>query len=123
MKKINLAFITILIFGLGVFNSCDKDDTEIENLIVGIWEISESEDGYSFTLTITFNSDNTGTVMEEYVEDGSTERYTEDFTYSTNDNNLHITMDDETVELTYAISDNQLTINEEGEAALVLTRK
>ena len=123
MKKINLAFITILILGLGVFNSCDKDDTEIENPLVGTWEISESEDGYSFTLTITFNSDNTGVVIEEYVEDGSTERYTEDFTYSTNDNNLLITMDDETVELTYAISDNQLTITEEGEAALVFTRK
>lgn len=123
MKKINLALITILIIGLGVFNSCDKKETESTDPIVGVWELKESGDGYSLTLTITFNSNKTGMLKEEYIEDGSTESYTDNFTYSTDNNDLVLIIDEETIELTYSISGSKLTISEEGEDMLIFTKK
>ena len=123
MKKFNLALITILVIALGVFNSCDKEEDEPTNPILGTWELTETGDGYSFTLTITFNANKTGILKEEYIEDDSTESYTDNFTYSTDNNDLVLIIDEETIELTYSVSGNKLTISEEGEEMLIFTKK
>ena len=120
MKKFSFVGMVVMIFVLTSVISCDKEETA--DPIIGTWEYSFSEEGYSTTITFTFNSDNTGSLFAKYVEDGETETESFNFTYSTNGSTLSITGLGDIGELPYTIADNKLTIIEDGEV-LIFTKK
>ena len=122
MKKFNLLFITILILGLGVFNSCDKEDDEEIIPLIGTWEMATELEGVSIALTMTFNQDYTGMAQIRYTLDEVTESETESFTYSVNGNTLTMEIEGESETATFTISGNQLIINAEDEI-LILTKQ
>lgn len=110
-----LALITV--------TSCDKDDDEpVENSIVGTWEHVQSLEGFSMTVTMTFNADLTGTSKMVIVSGDDTETISTNFTYSTSGSTLTLKEGGDTEILTYSISGNQLTLSEDGEN-IVFTRK
>ena len=116
---IKLSFV--LFFALPILiTSCDKDE-ELSGL-VGTWEYSDSEEGVSLSVSITFNSDNTGKMLLTMTYDGDTETESGNFTWSTDGDILSITEDGETTSVKYSISGNKLTITEDGED-MVFTRK
>jgi hypothetical protein len=120
MKKFNAFGIVFLVLLFSFFTSCNDEET-IDPLI-GVWELSEVEDGITMTITLTFNADKTGSVKVMIMIEGISESETENFTYNTDSNILTMTMDGESSEVTYSISGNKLTITEDGET-LVFTKK
>lgn len=121
MKKLSVAFLMLMVLSLGTFISCDKEEDEIENL-VGTWELSEVVEGFSMTITVTFNSDQTGSSSTVYMEDGETESETGNFTYSIDGSTITIVTDEESSIITYSISGNKLTITDDGDL-MVFTKK
>jgi len=71
------------------FSSCkdDKDGKELESTnLVGRWEcMQQDDDGTSFKMVLTFNSDATGTI-EEALSTKATYAYSMKFTWSTTTN-------------------------------------
>ena len=123
MKKINAIGITFILLILGSFISCDKNKEENTiNLIVGTWEYEESSEGFSMTVTLTFNSDNTGVSKIEIVYDGIPDTETSNFTYQISGNKLTVNEDGDISEVTYSISGDKLTITEDG-YDMVFTKK
>lgn len=120
MKKFNVIGVVFLVLLFSFFTSCNDEETP--DPLVGVWELSEVEDGITMTITLTFNSDNTGSVKVMVIIEGISESDTENFTYSTAANILTMTMGGESSEVTYSISGNKLTITEDGET-LVFTKK
>ena len=122
MKKINLLFITISVIALGVFNSCDKDDDEEINLLIGTWAMTEVIEDETISVKITFNADFSGVSKVEYNEDSYIYNESENFTYGINGDVLTIVSGSETDVLTFSITGNVLTISDEEEDVLVLTK-
>ena len=87
MEKKSLwgSMLTIMMVAMlcGVMTACSDDDNDNESGIVGTWTGS---DGYH-TLTLTFNSGNTGTYISKYEDqDSGTKTETGTFTYTTTEN-------------------------------------
>ncbi len=115
-----IKFLFMLFLALPLlFTFCGKD--EIHEL-VGTWEYSGSSEGMAISISITFNSDNTGERSFTWTFEGETETESDNFTWSTDGNTLTITEKGETFSLKYNISGNKLTIEMDGEET-VLTRK
>lgn len=124
MKKISFVGMLVMIFVLTSIISCDKEDAV--DPIVGTWEYFLSEEGYTETITFTFNLDNTGSLSARYVEDGETETESYNFTYSANATKLNITGLGDMDEFSYTIFGNKLTLtfdSDGGEVVLILTKK
>lgn len=120
MKNL-IKLLLVLFFALPVLiTSCDKDEDLSE--LVGTWEYSVIEQGFSLSISITFNSDNTGKTLISTTFEGETESESGNFTWSTADDILSVTQDGETTSVKYSISGNKLTITEDGED-MVFTRK
>lgn len=98
---------------LSVSCSDDNDDMDNDSALVGSWEMSETEDGYDYSIVVTFRSNGTGT--SSYVEtyDGETDTDTENFTWFTDGNILTLTIDGDEELVTYSISGNNLSITNE----------
>ena len=100
----------------------DDDDDNGVNPIVGTWEMSETWEGITETISVTFTENNKGTMVATFSVDGDTETETSSFTWRTSGNQLTIVVDGETEVLTYSISGNKLTIKDDEGFELVLTR-
>jgi len=101
--------------------SCSDDDDNDVNPLVGSWGMTEMEQGYEYTLTITFNENLNGTITTVETYDGETETYNQTFTWSTDGNKLTLIIDGYTDISTYSISGNKLTVTSDGDIT-VLTR-
>ncbi len=121
MKKVKFLLIFIMIAVVSF--SCKKDDDDDVNPIVGTWEITETLDGDTISLEVTFKDDLSGTLLTEVIYDGQTFSESDNFTWSTNGNKLTIVMYGETDISTYAISGNKLTITDDNGDATVFTKK
>ena len=117
MKSFHFLSIACIVFAFIVVTSCDKDEEEkAENPIVGTWEHVEAMEGFSMTVTMTFNADLSGTSKMVLVIGGETETVNTNFTYSTNGSTLTLIEGGESVTITYSISGNTMILTEEGEA-------
>ncbi len=110
----NIKYLFLMVFSLLVV-SCNSDDDGGSNVndsaLVGSWGAKEIVDGVEYDLTITFNANGSGTIVDKFTIEGETETETTSFTWKTSGNKLTISIPDEpTDELTYAISGNRLTI-------------
>jgi len=119
-----LRFLAIVTLLLAVFSlpACDKDDDSTNDSIVGTWEHVESMEGFSMTVTMTFNADYTGISKIVLVIAGESDTETTGFTYSINGSLLTLIESGESSILTFSISGNKLTLTEDGEN-IVFTRK
>lgn len=109
LKIKNLLFAFVLIS----FASCssDSDDMAISDL-VGTWAASESDAGISIDVTATFKADYSGSIVYVITFDGASETQTESFTWSTDGNQLTLTIGGEAETATYSISGDKLTISD-----------
>lgn len=120
MKKVKFLLIFIMIAMVSV--SCKKDDDDDVNPIVGTWEFTETLDGETISLEVTFKENLSGILLTEVIYDGQTFPESDNFTWSTNGNKLTIVMNGETDTSTYSISGNKLTISDGGDT-FVFTKK
>lgn len=109
-----------MIFALALSVSCSSDDDSSSDTsdLVGSWETSDIQEGIEYSITITFNVNNSGTSLMISTLDGFRKTESEDFTWSTNGNKLTINSDVGT----YSISGNKLTLNNDG-VEMVFTKK
>lgn len=121
MKKVKFLLIFIMIAMVSI--SCKKDDDDDINPIVGTWEVTETLDGDTISLEITFKENLSGILLTEVIYNGQTFSESDNFTWSTNGNKLTIVMNGETDTSTYSISGNKLTITDDGDDAVVFTKK
>lgn len=112
MKKIKYLLIMVLALTLSVSCSDDNEDNNDSDL-VGTWKMSESEEGYEYSVLVTFKSDASGTIVSVETFDGETESDTENFTWGTDGNKLTLVIDGDQETATYSISGNTLTITNE----------
>ena len=117
MKSFHFLSIACIVLALIVGTSCDEDEDETAvDPIVGTWEHVEAVEGFSMTVTMTFNADLTGTSIMVIEIGGESETVTTNFTYSTNGSTLTLIEGGESVTITYSISGNKLILTEDGEA-------
>ena len=93
--------------------SCSDDDNDIDNDLVGSWEMTESDEEYEYKTTITFNSNGTGVVVSVETYEGETDTYNDNFTWGTEGDQLTVVLDGQTETITYSISGNKLTLLDE----------
>lgn len=119
----NLKYVLIMFVSLTMAVACNDDDGEMDkNSLIGSWEMSESDSGFEYSLTVTFKSNSSGTMAAFASFQGEEEMSSDSFTWSTDGNILTIVMDGETSKTTYSISGDQLTISDD-EETLVLIRQ
>lgn len=115
-----------MIVALTVSVSCDDDDDDNagDDALLGTWMYSESdeEEDYYYSTSITFKSNDTGTIVYTETYDGMTESDTDSFTWSSNGNTLTLELFGEIETVTYSISGNKLTINGDGDT-IVFTKQ
>ena len=117
MKRIG---ILLFVFAMAL-TSCSKDDDQ--DPLIGSWELTEIYGDDVETQLITFKSNQTGVVIFTYKYGTEPEETdSSSFSWTTSNNLLTITIEEETVSLAYAISGNKLTLSESGEA-YIYTRK
>lgn len=106
MKKNNLLFITILVIALGVFNSCDKDDDEInyDPELIGTWMREEIFEEITNVEVFTFNEDLTG--LYNNFEKGDIADLPRPISYKVENDIITMTIEgwDQTVTGTYSFS-------------------
>jgi len=122
MRQLHFLAIATLLLAIFGLPACDKDDDSTNDSIVGTWEHVESIEGFSLTVTMTFNADHSGTSKLVMIIAGETDSETTNFTYSTSGSTLTLTENGESTTLTYFVSGNTLTLTEDGEK-IVFTRK
>lgn len=124
MKKIMYLFVMFAAVMVSV--SCNNDDDEGfddnfddnfgDSALFGTWVLTEFEDGETFTETVTFNENLSGTLVSTETFEGETESVSESFTWSTDGNKLRLIIGGETEILKYSISGDNLTVTtEDGE--------
>lgn len=119
MKKTGIILVVLLMSLI----SCSKDDDEnLVNPLIGSWEVAFVEDDIAINQVLTFNANETGTMLITLTFLGQTETQTENFTWSATANNLTLVIGGETAVATYAIAGNKLTVSVDGET-IVFTRK
>ena len=112
MKKIK--YLLVMIFTVMVCVSCDNADDEetlADPALVGEWVYTEVDLTDFFSLTLTFESDLKGSLVQVEFEGGQETTEIVSFTYSINGNQLTLVGGGETEVSTYSISDNSLTID------------
>jgi hypothetical protein len=125
MKNIKYLFVVFLSVLLSV--SCNNDDDNTNDLndsaLIGSWDFTEIEEGEELYINLTFNSNNTGTLVIKITFEGDTETESENFTWSTTGNKLTFKSSSEPPSvITYSISGNKLTMTDEDGFVTVLTR-
>jgi hypothetical protein len=115
MKKFKYLLIMVLAVTVSVSCSNDDDDDDFDDsngdtALVGTWGLTESEDGVTFTETVTFNENLSGTLVSSETFEGETVSEYQSFTWSTDGNKLRLIFDDETETLTYSISGDNLSV-------------
>ncbi|MDN3643007.1 lipocalin family protein [Lutimonas halocynthiae] len=119
MKKFK--YLLIMFLALTVSVSCSDDDDDINTDLVGTWEMSESEDGYEYSVLITFKDNGTGTIVAVETFDGEIDSDSEAFTWGTDGNKLTIVIDGGEETATYVILGNKLTITD-GNGVSIFTK-
>lgn len=125
MKKIT--YLIVLSLALMLTGSCSSDDdagSDVnDSALVGSWGATESEDGATLHVTVTFNANQSGRSVIVTTFGGETETETENFSWSTNGNKLTVESSSEGTEvLTYSISGNRLTLTDSEGFSTVLTK-
>ena len=120
----NLKYVLIMFVALTATIACsdDGDDADV-NPIVGTWVISESELGFTVSISATFNENNKGTMVSTVGFGGVSETDNSSFTWSTSGDQLSMVIDGDAEVSTYLIVGNKLTIIDEDETITVLTRE
>ena len=121
MKKIK--YLLIMVVAMMVSVSCNTDDGDDVNALVGTWGFTEFDDGDEISLTATFKANFTGTIVVVVTFDGGSESENSSFTWTTEGNKLTMTIDGDTEISTYSISGNKLTITDDDGEMVVLTRQ
>ncbi len=122
----NLKYVLIVFVALTAMIACNNDDDDDDryvNPIVGTWGMSETEDGFTITVSVTFLENNKGTIVTTISFEGETETDTSSFTWRTSGDQLTMVIDGETDVLTYSISGNKLTVTDDEGFELVFTRE
>lgn len=107
-KSLLLCILSLLTVTMGVFGivSCNKDDSSSSGSVVGTWEGRD--------LTLIFNSDGTGVVIEEYDYYGSYGGNRHTFTYTMTGSNsgriISSAIDDDETIVTFKITDGNTMI-------------
>lgn len=118
----NFKYIMIMFVALTAAVSCSDDSGDDVNPIVGTWAITESAEGIEISLEATFEENNRGTMVATVSFAGESASENSSFSWSTDGDQLTMTMDGETEVSTYIIVGNTLTITDgEGEIT-ILTR-
>ena len=73
----------------------------------------ESEEGYEYSVLVTFKENGTGTIVAVETFDGETETESDTFTWGTDGNKLTLVIDGDEETTTYIILGNKLTITTE----------
>ena len=102
--------------------SCTDDGGDDVNPIIGTWALSESAEGIEISLEATFNENNKGTMVATLSFAGESASENSSFSWSTDGDQLTITMDGETEVSTYFIIGNTLTITDDEGEITILTR-
>lgn len=102
--------------------SCTDDGGDDVNPIIGTWALSESAEGIEISLEATFHENNNGTMVATVSFAGESASDSSSFTWSTNGDELTMTMEGETEVSTYFIVGNKLTITDDEGEVTVLTR-
>lgn len=121
MKKINLLFFTTLVIAFGVFNSCDKDDQEInyDPELIGTWRTEYSLEEITQIVILTLNENLTGFTQSFPKEDPNNDKRI--FNYTADGNTLNIihlsyaTPTNSAIIYTYSASGNILILTINGE--------
>ena len=105
-------------------SSCnDDDDDEIAgNPILGSWVLTEAEAGFEVSLLATFKENGAGTLTATVSIGGESQTETDNFSWSTDGDQLTMTMNGETEVSTYSISGNTLSITDSEGFVTELTR-
>lgn len=109
----NFKYLLVMFIALSVsLTSCDDDGDDMGNPIVGSWGLSEEDGGFAVSLVATFAENGTGTLTATITIDGQSQSESDSFTWSTDGDQLSLTMDGETEVSTYSISGDTLTITD-----------
>jgi hypothetical protein len=117
----NFKYLLIIFLALTVSVSCSDDDDDIDTDLVGTWEMSESEDGYEYSVLITFKDNGTGTIVAVETFDGEIDSESEAFTWGTDGNKLTIVIDGDEETATYVILGDKLTVTD-GNGVSIFTK-
>jgi uncharacterized lipoprotein NlpE involved in copper resistance len=109
----NFKYLVVMFIAMSVsLTSCDDDGDDMGNPIVGSWGLSEEDSGIAVSLVATFAESGTGTLTATITIDGQSQSESDSFTWSTDGDQLSLTMDGETEVSTYSISGDTLTITD-----------
>ena len=75
--------------------------------------MSESEEGYEYSVLVTFKENGTGTIVAVETFDGESETDSDTFTWGTDGNKLTLVIEGDEETTTYVILGNKLTITTE----------
>jgi hypothetical protein len=120
----NFKYLLIMFVALSVsVSSCNDDDDDMGNPIVGSWALSEADGGFEVDILATFKDNGTGTLAATITIQGESLTESDAFTWSTDGDQLTMTMDGETEVSTYSISGDTLTITDDEGLVTQLTRE
>lgn len=120
----NFKYLLVMFIALSVsVTSCDDDGDDMGNPIVGSWGLSEEDSGIAVSLVATFEENGTGTLTASITISDQTQSESDSFTWSTDGDQLTLTIDGETEVSTYSISGNTLTITDSEGFVTELTRE
>ncbi len=120
----NFKYLLIMFVALSVsVSSCNDDDDDMGNPIVGSWGLSEADGGFEVDILATFKDNGTGTLAATITIQGESLTESDAFTWSTKGDQLTMTMDGETEVSTYSISGDTLTITDDEGFVTQLTRE
>ena len=120
----NFKYLLVMFIALSVsLTSCEDDGDDMGNPIVGSWGLSEEDSGIAVSLVATFEENGTGTLTASITISDQTQSESDSFTWSTDGDQLSLTMDGETEISTYSISGNTLTITDSEGFVTELTRE
>ena len=122
MRMKNFKYVMILFVALTATVSCSDDSADDVNPIVGTWAITESAEGIEISLEATFQENNKGTMMATVSFGGESASENSTFSWSTEGDQLTMTMDGETEVSTFVIVGNKLTITDSEGDITILTR-
>ena len=112
----------IMFVALTTAVSCTDDGTDDVNPIIGTSVLSESAEGIEISLEATFHENNKGTMVATVSFAGESASENSSFSWSTEGDQLTMTMEGETEVSTYLIVGNKLTITDDEGEITVLTR-
>lgn len=120
MKNLLFAFLCIGSLTLTSCSSNDDDDGNNDASLIGTWISNEVDDEYIVSLSITFNTNNTFSLVSSEVMTGETptedDIFTNSGTYSTSGNSITVTFIEDGITIsstsTFEINGNKLTITD-----------